>query len=123
MPRIYLASLAFLLFAQSDSGAADTQRLQLGPGYTECGILKKFWRARPIIGRWMSEGFLSQAPDFYNSSSFPYIRRRYRQEVTMADCLTTPRLLGGWHPDKGGKGELARHKRVADADLVYRKGN
>jgi len=41
----------------------------------------------------------------------------------MADYLTTPRLLGGWHPDKGGKGELSQHKTVADADLVYRKAD
>jgi len=69
----------------------------------------------------MSEGFLSEAPEFYNGSSFPYVKRRYQEEVDIADYLTTPRLLGGWRPDKGGKGELSRHERVADADLVYRK--
>ena len=121
MLTILSVSLTLLLFASSDSRAEDSKAVQLGPGYAACGEMTRFWRGKPIIGRWMGQGFLADAPTFYNQSSFPYKKRRYKQEVEMADFLTTPRLLGGWHPDKGGKGELEQHKHVADADLVYRK--
>ena len=119
--KILSASLTLLFFASSDSRAEDSKAIQLGPGYVACGEMTRFWRGKPIIGRWMGQGSLADAPTFYNQSSFPYKKRRYKQEVEMADFLTTPRLLGGWHPDKGGKGELEKHKHVADADLVYRK--
>lgn len=119
--RISLA-LIFIgsLTACSLSAADETNVVQLGPEFTECGELEKFWRARPVIGRWMSQGFLDAAPDFLDESSFPYISRPYPLEVELADHLTTPRLLGGWHPDKGGRGELERYQSVDQADLVYR---
>ncbi len=123
MFRTLSVSLSLLFFVTSDSRAEDSKAIQLGPGYTPCGEMTRFWRGRPIIGRWMSQSFLYEAPEFYNNSSFPYVKRPHQQEVDMADYLTTPRLLGGWHPDKGGKGELSQHKIVADADLVYRRAD
>jgi hypothetical protein len=123
--KTYLACIVGVMLwalAGSTVSAQETAHdIKLGPGITECGPLEKFWRGEPLIGRWMGQGFLEKAPSFYNKSSFPYIRRKYSTEVEMSDFLTTPRLLGGWHPDKGGKGELDRHKNVAEADLVYRK--
>ncbi|MDP6629553.1 MAG: hypothetical protein QGH42_01950 [Kiritimatiellia bacterium] len=121
MFKILLLSLTLPLFINSHSRAEGSEAIQLGPDYKPCGELTKFWRGKPVIGRWMGQGFLADAPTFYNQSSFPYKKRGHKQEVKMADFLSTPRLLGGWHPDKGGKGELEKHKHVADADLVYRK--
>ncbi len=121
MLTILFFSLILLLSASLDLWAEDSQRVELGPDYVACGELTKFWRGEPVIGRWMSQGFLDDAPTFYNQSSFPYKERSHQIEVKMADFLTTPRLLGGWHSSRGGKGELERHKNVADADLVYRK--
>ncbi len=112
--------LNVFLFMGSYSLAAEMEAVQMGPAYTECGELGKFWRARPVIGRWMYQGFLEEVPDLLDKSSFPYIRRPYPMEVEFADHLTTPRLLGGWHPAKGGKGELEHYSDVAEADLVFR---
>ena len=92
--KILSASLTLLFFASSDSRAEDSKAIQLGPGYVACGEMTRFWRGKPIIGRWMGQGSLADAPTFYNQSSFPYKKRRYKQEVEMADFLTTPRLLG-----------------------------
>ncbi|MEX0321503.1 MAG: hypothetical protein AB3N63_05050 [Puniceicoccaceae bacterium] len=122
--RISLALIFIGFLATGFSSSADeTDLLQFGPEFTECGELDRFWRARPVIGRWMSQGFLDPAPEFLDDSSFPYISRPYPMEVELADHLTTPRLLGGWHPDKGGKGELEHYESVDQADLVYRKAD
>lgn len=120
-PAFIVGVMLWAIAGSTVSAQETANDIRLGPGITECGPLKKFWRGKPIIGRWMGQGSLEKAPRFYNKSSFPYVRRKYSTEVQMADFLTTPRLLGGWHPDKGGIGELAKHKNVADADLVYRK--
>jgi len=130
MIKILAVALTPLLFASADVWAKksnksnDSKAVQLGPDYTACGKMTKFWRGAPVIGLWMGgeDGVIQDAPTFYNQSSFPYKKRSYKQEVKMADFLTTPRLLGGWHSDKAGKGELV-NKPVAEADLVYRKND
>jgi hypothetical protein len=113
--------LNVLLILGSIFPSAGQATINLGPEYVDCGKLERFWRARPVIGRWMHQGFLEEAPSFLNKSSFPYIKRPYPMEVELSDHLTTPRLLGGWHPAKGGKGELELYDNVQQADLVYRK--
>ena len=123
LPLLISVSLSLLIFAISGARAEDSVAVQLGPGYTSCGELTRFWRGKPVIGNWMSQSFLTDAPEFYNESSFPYVKRPYKQEVDFADFLTTPRLLGGWNSGNGDAGELSRHKTAADADLVYRNAD
>jgi len=86
------------------------------------GTLTRFWRNRPVIGRWLIYGQgLAEVPDYLCDPklSFPYRKRPYPKEVMFADHLTVVRLLGGWKYMKG-KGELNGGPR---ADLAYRDEN
>ena len=88
-------------------------------GVIELGTLSRFWRNRPVLGRWLKGRLgLTTIPEYLcdPTLSFPYRKRPYPEELLFADHLTVVRLLGGWKTQKG-KGEL---DGAVEADLAYR---
>ena len=106
-----LAGLGFLALAPSVATRADD--------IVELGQLSRFWRNRPVLGRWLKGRLgLTAVPQYLRDPtlSFPYRRRPYAEELLFADHLTVVRLLGGWKTAKG-KGEL---DGAPEADLATR---